>query len=123
MDGWTNSRPGRIRTLERSNVSTEREPSKQDRDGDHEDTRHREEGVTTPLDERRGHGADSRRREHNQHESRRAGSRDRVPRRGNRHNDQRYQYGQPKEIGERARDRRTNDKDGEKDGREGGEPL
>ncbi len=41
----------------------------------------------------------------------------------NRHNDQRYQYGQPKEIGERARDRRTNDNGGEKDGPEGGEPL
>ena len=84
----------------------------------------REDGTTTALDEGHGHEADSRRREHNQCElAPRAGPRDRVPRRGQRHHDQRYQYGQPTQVRERARDRRNNDNGGEKDGPEGGDPL
>ena len=50
-------------------------------------------------------------------------ARDRVPRRGKRHNDQRYQYGQPKEVRAGVRDRRSNDNGGEKDGPERGQPL
>ena len=81
-------------------------------------------GTTTALDEGHGHEADCRRREHNNASwRRRAGPRDRVPPRGQRHHDQRYQYGQPTQIRERARDRRNNDNGGEKDGPQGGDPL